>query len=109
MDYLLTDEWQLMAVYDGHGSSAVSNYLKCNLLPRLSSHPLFKADFSQAVEDTFHQLDSEIAKETQLNARHCGSTALVVMLTDSTVFIANLGDSRALLVSPTGDYLQANS
>jgi serine/threonine protein phosphatase PrpC len=47
-------------------------------------------------------LEDDIAKDVTLGSRNCGSTALVVMLTDSTVFVANLGDSRAIFVTDNG-------
>lgn len=54
-------------------------------------------------------MENQIAKDPFLKATNSGSTALIALVTEQSVFFANLGDSRALLVSDTGCYLQATN
>jgi serine/threonine protein phosphatase PrpC len=108
MDYLVTDEYQLMAIYDGHGSAAVSNYLKCNLLRLLSQHNSLKLDFNRSVQETFRDIEEEILADPLLDNYSSGSTAIVVLLTEDMVSVANLGDSRAILINHHGQPYQVN-
>jgi serine/threonine protein phosphatase PrpC len=104
----MTDEYQLLAIYDGHANAAVSNYLKCNLLKLLATHKSLKSDFTRAVQDTFRNVEKDISINPLLDSYNCGSTAIVVMLTEDTVSVANLGDSRALLITHNGQPYQVN-
>ena len=51
--YSFGENFELIAVYDGHGNAAVSNYLETYLLETLKSHPLLLTNFETAVNETF--------------------------------------------------------
>lgn len=67
-----------------------------------------KDDFARAVEDTIQLIDSQFLNEMASETHDCGSTAIVVLVTKDQVMVANIGDSRALLVSNNGASSQLN-
>ena len=89
----------LFGVFDGHGGSQAAKYVKDNLFARLLSHPDAQSNLPYALVQTFAQIDVEyLEKESE---KHCddGTTAVVAIIQDNILTIANVGDSRAVLSS----------
>ena len=90
----------LFGVFDGHGGSSVSEYLKERfpeeLKARIESDS--PSDLVGVIEDTFEKIDKEVK---MLDSEQCGSTACIgVVRMESghrVLYIANVGDTRALL------------
>lgn len=98
-------------MYDGHSGSGVSNYCSENLLDTIRRTDDFKK-IKQGVQDAelvqnisaalvkgFLQLDKEM-REKPIDPSEedsSGSTAVCVLISPTHVFIANCGDSRAVL------------
>lgn len=66
----------------------------------------FASDFSNvseiigdALRKTFASLDRQIALQLREASLDCGCTALVALHIDNFVFVANLGDSKAFVLS----------
>ncbi|CAD8160937.1 unnamed protein product [Paramecium octaurelia] len=104
----------LFAVFDGHGGSGISQFLAENFMNVLISQPAFeKMDFMQSLHDTFIQLDDMI-KNNEIKNTFIGSTAVVALIADKMLYVANLGDSRCLLmrddetIELTKDHLPSN-
>mgnify|MGYP002385048003 CR=1 FL=1 len=83
----------------------VSNFAKQNLhillmknLPEtiLQDKELQKS-ITTSLTETFKTTDLAILKEGKLNGWKDGSTAIVSLIIDDTLFIANLGDCKAVL------------
>lgn len=110
-DWFVCETYQLYAVYDGHVTAAVSNYLKQHLLPTLVSALSVGNDFAQAAllsskfaYEGFNLIEQQVlALQNSTEEFLGGSTAIVCMVVGETVFTANLGDCRAVLVSSQGD------
>nr|XP_060624074.1 integrin-linked kinase-associated serine/threonine phosphatase 2C isoform X1 [Anolis sagrei ordinatus] len=93
------------AVFDGHGGVRASNYAAQNLHQNLirkfpkGDVPSVEKAIRRCLLDTFKHTDEEFLKQasSQKPAWKDGSTATCVLVIDNTLYIANLGDSRAIL------------
>lgn len=87
-----------VGIFDGHGGSAVSQYLRFNMygaLQRALTGPTI-TDYVTAMEKAIHNMDEEICKIHHWSFQ--GSTCCAVWVLDPNHFvIANTGDSRAIL------------
>lgn len=111
----------LFGVFDGHGTHGddVAHYAMKETLKRLKSHPLFVIntdnDFdrhfeniSKAFCDIFCQMDRDLHRQMTHENKYIdhitsGTTACVVLVRDNALYIANIGDSRAVLAVPLQD------
>ncbi|KAM9853600.1 integrin-linked kinase-associated serine/threonine phosphatase 2C isoform 2-T2 [Aulostomus maculatus] len=93
------------AVFDGHGGARASRFaaehLHHNLakkFPRGETENLDKL-IKKCLLDAFRQTDEDFLKKasSQKPAWKDGSTATCVLVVDDMVYVANLGDSRAVL------------
>ena len=88
----------LYGLFDGHGGSKASQYCKDNLLKYVKSDTCFKENTAASLMSGFRRLDEEF---TQIAKRHMlsdGSTAVVAVINNKKVYVANAGDSRAIIV-----------
>ncbi|KAI6701019.1 hypothetical protein NL676_015343 [Syzygium grande] len=104
-----------VGVYDGHGGPEASRYVNDHLFQHLkrliSEHQLVSADVIrkafQATEEGFMSIVTNLwPVKPQIAA--VGSCCLAGVISDDTLYIANLGDSRAVLgraVKATGEVL----
>ncbi|XP_066349799.1 probable protein phosphatase 2C 45 [Miscanthus floridulus] len=86
----------LFGVFDGHGGAKVAEYVKENLFNNLVSHPKFISDTKIAIDDAYKSTDSEFL-ESDSSQNQCGSTASTAVLVGDRLFVANVGDSRAII------------
>jgi len=101
--------WSMYAVYDGHGGRLVTD--KCLailhdlVLTELQSLPEFPKPSSEnvrrAMEKSFAAMDESLKMK---DAWHCGATCTVTLIhsdrnVGKTLYVANVGDSRCVLVS----------
>lgn len=92
-------------VFDGHGGTRASQYCAKNLhrhLARLlpkAGVSNFEKEMKKAVLDAFKFADDEFLKIAAKNQPvwKDGSTACCLLILDDTLYIANLGDSKAIL------------
>lgn len=89
----------LFAAYDGHGprGELISQYAMHAVQNRLHKHPDYKTNLQKAFHDTFLQVDKDLRERGGLYPMGSGSTACVILLRDRHLYVANLGDSRAVL------------
>lgn len=107
------------AVFDGHFSPAVSKYLSKELLNNILNadfvlfktlaEKMFKLNSNKVVErikkairQGFLDIDQKMRDLPEIKNREqidSGSTAIICLITPTHIFIANCGDSRAILVS----------
>ena len=95
----------VFAVFDGYGGITCSNYLKENLITYIIKNENFPNNPVQAIkqgidkaEDEFiqHQITSTTSSISNNNIQ-CGSSILLALIINSTLYIANVGDSPALI------------
>ncbi|KAM0860156.1 hypothetical protein ACQ4PT_046737 [Festuca glaucescens] len=87
----------LFGIFDGHGGSRAAEYLKEHLFENLMKHPEFMTDTKLAISETYKKTDSEFL-ESEINThRDDGSTASTAVLVGNHLYVANVGDSRAVI------------
>eukprot|EP00227_Mantoniella_beaufortii_P017629 CAMPEP_0197586666 /NCGR_PEP_ID=MMETSP1326-20131121/8565_1 /TAXON_ID=1155430 /ORGANISM="Genus nov. species nov., Strain RCC2288" /LENGTH=290 /DNA_ID=CAMNT_0043151317 /DNA_START=511 /DNA_END=1380 /DNA_ORIENTATION=+ len=98
----------VMAVYDGHGGPQVSTYLMENLSAAVFADPQLEADPPAVLKRACASCDDAIVKEHpgskfgMLGNPGPGSTAIVVLMLPPRMFVANVGDSRAIAADREG-------
>ena len=91
------------AVYDGHGGNACADFLKDNLHQYIIKQGCFPEDPKEAIRKGCHDCEKMFTHlaEQQLHKigelDRSGTCAICVLFVDDHVYIANVGDSRALL------------
>jgi protein phosphatase 1L len=88
--------YQLYGLYDGHGGSKVSHYLAHHLNKAIVDHSLFKSNPLEALFQSCVTMQKELDPAIATNQ---GSTALTALIKNKTLYVANIGDSRAVLCS----------
>ncbi|XP_042458743.1 probable protein phosphatase 2C 78 [Zingiber officinale] len=93
-----------VGVYDGHGGPEASRFVNTRLFPYLNrfaseqgglSADVIKKAFSATEEEFLHLVKRSWLSRPQIAS--VGSCCLVGAITDDTLYVANLGDSRAVL------------
>ncbi|CAB0031666.1 unnamed protein product [Trichogramma brassicae] len=99
LDGSLSD-WSYFAVFDGHAGASVSAHGAENLLECIMQTEEFKAeDVIKGIHSGFLNLDKKMRGLPQMtNGKDkSGSTAVCAFISPKNIFIANCGDSRAVL------------
>ena len=96
-------------IFDGHGGDACSNFLKDKLDSFIFNSKYFPAYPIQAIKDAFAVaantfMREAIDKDSNVVDKS-GSCACVILIINDTLYAVNLGDSRALLSSNSGQTL----
>lgn len=95
-------------VFDGHGmfGTQCSHFVRDRLVEVLSDDPLLIQDPVKAYETAFSVTNSEL-HESDVDDSMSGTTAINVLVCGNTLFIGNVGDSRAVLGVKKGDRVVA--
>lgn len=106
----------LFAVFDGHGGPEVAKFCSKYFPNALKASPNYQAGrYKEALEETFLKMDEmlqgdegfTLLKEFRGDAKgghsFAGCTANVVLITNNVIYVANAGDSRAVLYSNEGE------
>ncbi|AQK92472.1 putative protein phosphatase 2C 52 [Zea mays] len=87
----------LFGIFDGHGGSRAAEYLKEHLFENLMKHPEFMTNTKLAINETYRKTDSEFLDAERNSHRDDGSTASTAVLVGDHLYVANVGDSRAVI------------
>ncbi|CAA6665866.1 unnamed protein product [Spirodela intermedia] len=87
----------LFGIYDGHGGSRAAEYLKEHLFQNLIKHPQFMSNTKLAISEAYQKTDSDFLETESNNFRDDGSTASTAILVSNHLYVANVGDSRAVI------------
>ena len=89
------------AIFDGHGGETCSEFLKENFLNFLIENKNFPYDIKTCFNETFEKAEEEFFKQkcgdTLEESDKSGSCALVAIIFDNKLYIANIGDSRIIM------------
>lgn len=96
VDFNILPGFNYFAVFDGHGNEKVAVFLKLYLKDILKSElkEHHKIPIEQCLMNTFKRLQSILPRSI---AMHAGSTALVILRHGNILYVANVGDSRAII------------
>ncbi|CAG9316685.1 unnamed protein product [Blepharisma stoltei] len=84
-------------LYDGHGGKTCSNFLRENLHQYIINDPLFPDCPKQAILRGFEQAETDFLKLAKQTGEKSGSCALISLVIGDTCYVANVGDSRAIM------------
>ncbi|ORZ30312.1 phosphatase 2C-domain-containing protein [Catenaria anguillulae PL171] len=91
-------EFGFFAVFDGHGGHTVAQYAGKLLHTRIADQEAFKkGDYAAALKQGFLALDQELRDHQEFRGDPAGCTAVTALITDDAIYVANAGDSRAVL------------
>jgi protein phosphatase 1L len=91
------------AVYDGHGGALASAFLAEDLHKRIASDSAMLTESpGKALEQAFRTSENELLRRSTLEGWYDGSTACAALLADGKMYVANVGDSRAVLGRKNG-------
>jgi protein phosphatase 1L len=98
----------LYGVFDGHGGTAVVDRvmkkLPTRLLAELNKSNLKKENLvKEIIQKVYQDVDLEIFREIQGDIS--GSTATIAIVIPGKIYFINLGDSRTVLYTTTGEVL----
>lgn len=89
-------------LYDGHGGNGCSDFLRDNLHKFIISEPHFPSNPQKALANGFMKAEKTFLKECEKKKDFSGSCAIVVLIIESRCYVANVGDSRAILSGNNG-------
>jgi len=85
-------------VFDGHGGHACSEYTAENLHKLILKHKYAEQPLP-SLKSGFKQLDHDWLSLADRNGLDDGSTVISCLIVGGTIYVANVGDSRAVLSS----------
>ncbi|CAN1159225.1 Probable protein phosphatase 2C 8 [Linum perenne] len=90
------------AIYDGHGGRLAAEYAKKHLHENVLSAGLPRELLNvkaakKAILDGFRRTDESLLQESASGGWQDGATAVCIWVLGHTVFVANIGDSKAVL------------
>lgn len=94
--------FSVFCLFDGHLGSGCCEFLRDNFHLYLAKSELFPKDIEGAIYDAFSKLENDFLSQFAIGPDNTlkdksGSCALVTVIADKTVYIANIGDSRAIM------------
>ena len=89
----------IIGCFDGHGQYGhdVSRFCKLFMEKYLCTHLSFHGDVKTAVIQTTAALESEMLAAPHIDTVFSGSTMTLLILRGTSVYVANVGDSRVVL------------
>lgn len=90
------------AIFDGFSGSFTCNFLRDNLHGLILKHPLIETNTGKAISDSFEEAERQILTQHAAKCKKSGACALVTVIIDKYIYIANLGSSRSYLSSLKG-------
>ena len=88
----------LFLVLDGHGEQGdkISEFVMRQIVVSLEKHELLHTDAHEALKDTFMRTNMALMV-TPINYMTSGTTCVCCYLNGTTLYVANCGDSRAVM------------
>ncbi|KAE9455296.1 hypothetical protein C3L33_12800, partial [Rhododendron williamsianum] len=95
-------------VFDGHGQfgTQCSNFVKNRLVEILSGDPTLLDDPLKAYHSAFLATNEEL-HNSEIDDTFSGTTAITVLVIGDTLYVANVGDSRAVIAVKEGNRIGA--
>lgn len=90
-------ELGLFAIFDGHSGDAVPAYLQKHLFPNILHEEEFWIDPGRSISKAYEKTDQAILSDTSDMARGGSTAVTAILINGRKLWVANLGDSRAVL------------
>lgn len=96
-------------VFDGHGEygAQCSQFAKRKLCENLLRNNRFQTDPIEACHSAFLLTNSQMHDDTMVDDSMSGTTAITVLVRGKTIYVANAGDSRAVIAERRGNGIVA--
>ena len=102
-------EWpkaSYFSVFDGHGGNKCADFLKNNLLTLICESKFYPQDIEKAIKHGFNEADKAFLKLVQKEGGeitdNSGSCGLILLVFETKIYIANVGDSRCIISLDNG-------
>lgn len=98
---------QLIGTYGlfvGHGGRTASELCARNFVPTLLDDLNLSTDPVRALENACQALEAFVLAKSALDRAYYGTTVLFVLLINSSLYVVNIGNSRALLATHASTY-----
>ena len=93
-------------VFDGHAGSKCADYLKDNLIKKISNNNYFPNDIKNAIKSGFQSAEKDFLDNYAIqNGKiidKSGSCALILLTVNNMLYVANVGDSRCVISCKNG-------
>jgi protein phosphatase 1L len=93
-----TGDSSLFACYDGHGGERASQYCLEKLLKSIRDERYFSEDPQIAIREGIRKINDEFSTIARRNSYMDGTTVIMAVIHDKRIVVANVGDSRAIVV-----------
>lgn len=99
----------LFGVFDGHGEFGehCSEFSRKHLPKNFLNDPHFRTDVVQAYHSAYMATNSQLHKYSQIDDSMSGTTGITVLVRGRNIYVANVGDSRAVVAVRKGKKLLA--
>ena len=97
------NKYEIFGVFDGHNTNYYSKEASVRLPKILSdkfNHNLSNEEIVNIIEDAFQQMQKELTGPQQ-----GGTTACIVIITETDIIVASIGDSMTLYYDKKGDLI----
>jgi serine/threonine protein phosphatase PrpC len=89
-------------VYDGHGGATCADFLRDSLHQYIIKDASFPSNPREALKNGFEAAEQQFLEYAQNMNDHSGSCALVLLIVGDMCYVANVGDSRAIMSGDGG-------
>lgn len=89
-------------LFAGHGGTTASELCARNFVPTLLDDHALKYEPERALRNTCQALEAFVLAKSALDRAYYGTTLLFVLIKDQRMYIANIGNSRAVLATRDG-------
>ncbi|CAH1404897.1 unnamed protein product [Nezara viridula] len=84
-------------VFDGHGGHIIADFVSKNIFNYIKTESEYhNGNVEAGIVSAFMRLDNYLMRDPLYGKTEAGSTAVVVIIRNETLYCANLGDSRAI-------------
>eukprot|EP01118_Nematostelium_gracile_P004711 TRINITY_DN15639_c0_g1_i1.p1 TRINITY_DN15639_c0_g1~~TRINITY_DN15639_c0_g1_i1.p1 ORF type:complete len:301 (-),score=93.62 TRINITY_DN15639_c0_g1_i1:13-870(-) len=100
-DALNDEGYAIYSVFDGHGTFKYSSHASKNFRDVLVKQKQFsEKNYEEALRMAFHKENEAMLKEI-FQSKDGGTTATVALIAENSIFVANVGDSRCIVIKET--------
>lgn len=87
----------IFCIFDGHCGYQCADYLKDNMIRYIIQNKYFPNEPIKALQYGYKKAEDEYYQQTTISNGESGSCALVALIFDDKVYVANVGDSKAMI------------